>query len=86
MVVYHIERDRLVGKYTAPGLKGPLPVETLTPLAPLRAEAAPAAGGPFEVGARVAARWARTEFYLATSSRAQAEITTSCTTTTTRPM
>jgi hypothetical protein len=66
VVVYRIERDRLVGKYTAPGLTGAPPVETLTPLGALAAEAEPARGGAFTVGARVAARWAVTEFYLAT--------------------
>jgi hypothetical protein len=68
VVVYKIERDRLVGKFTAPGMQGPLAVETLTPLAPLAAKAVPPPepARPLEAGARVAARWNRNSFYLAT--------------------
>jgi hypothetical protein len=66
VVVYRIGKDKLVGKYTAAAANGRLFAETLTYTGPL-ADAGPAQPARiFADGARVAAKWGDTAFYLAT--------------------
>lgn len=67
VAVYRIEREQLVGRFTAPNMSG-LSTETLTPAGPLAAEAAPRRepGDPLAAGTRVAARWNGDSYYLAT--------------------